>query len=145
MMAISLFGGRRGHRAQPHTADLMIEAWGSSRTDCLEEAALGLVEAFADAQNLVPNGSRTVRLGAADDEEILVELLDEIVYLVDTLSLVPITVTVRGADGGLCATFGTVPADAVVPVGAIPKGISRSELFIGKQRGRWRCRVEVDV
>jgi SHS2 domain-containing protein len=95
---------------------------------------------------VVAHETRAVNLEPADDDEMLIALLDEVIYLVDALAVVPVMVQLEArADGGLTGTFQTVPATAVAVIGAVPKGISRSELFIGSRRGRWRCSVEVDV
>ena len=101
---------------------------------------------FADMEGLVAHETRAVSLEPADDDEMLIALLDEVIYLVDALAFVPVTVELEArADGGLTGSFQTAPATAVAVTGAVPKGISRSELFIGSRRGRWRCSVEVDV
>ena len=136
----------RGHRVRAHTADVIVEAWGPTQLACLEEAVLGLVSVFADVQGLRPSDRHAVTLEPADDEELLVSLLDEVVYVVDALAVVPVAVTLEErVDGGLAGWFETVPAAGVEVTGAVPKGISRSDLEIGRDRGRWQCRAEIDV
>jgi SHS2 domain-containing protein len=34
----------RGHRSLPHTADVIIDAWGPDQAACYEEAVAALVE-----------------------------------------------------------------------------------------------------
>jgi SHS2 domain-containing protein len=136
----------RGHRARPHTADVIIEARGPTRSECLEEAVLGLVSAFADVGDQAPEGRWPVKLEAGDDEETLVALLDEVIFVVDTLGVVPATVVLEEAsDGGISGWLGTVPAASVEVTGAPPKGVSRSELHFGVERGGWRCHAQIDV
>jgi SHS2 domain-containing protein len=125
---------------------VIVEAWGPTRGACLEEAVLGLVGAFADVWGMTPSGRVEVTLGPADDEEILIALLDEVMYVLDTTAAVPVEVSLdEGSDGCVSGWFDTVPAASVAITGAIPKGVSRSELIFGEDRGRWRCRVEIDV
>ena len=33
-----------GHRVVPHTADVIVEAWGASMLECMEEAVWALVD-----------------------------------------------------------------------------------------------------
>jgi SHS2 domain-containing protein len=72
-----------GHRAVPHTADLRIEAWGPTREQCLGEAALGMVESFADLAGVRASAVRQVRLAEASDDELLAALLEEVVFRLD--------------------------------------------------------------
>jgi Archease protein family (MTH1598/TM1083) len=65
-------GRVRGHRTRAHTGDVIVEAWGPTREACLEEAALGLVGAFADVSGLAPSGRVGLTLSPADVEETLV-------------------------------------------------------------------------
>jgi SHS2 domain-containing protein len=125
---------------------VIVEAWGPTRKICLEEAVLGLVGAFADVRGLAPNGRVRLTLEPAEDEEILVALLDEVVYVLDALDAVPVMVSLdENIDGGVSGWFETVPVANVMITGAGPKGVSRSELSFSEERGRWRCRVEIDV
>jgi SHS2 domain-containing protein len=125
---------------------MIVEAWGPTRNVCLEEAVLGLVGAFVDVRGLAPDSHVRLTLEPAEDEEILVALLDEVVYVLDALDAVPVTVSLdEHVDGGVSGWFETVPAASVTITGAVPKGVSRSELHFSRERGRWRCRVEIDV
>jgi SHS2 domain-containing protein len=135
-----------GYRLAPHTADLVIEAWAPTRDRCLEEAARGLVASFADVTGTI--AERTVRsVGTArTDTEILVWLLEEVIYLLDTQDAVSIsTVVKRAADGSVAGEFEVVDRTAVQPVGATPKAVTRHGLGFGEQAGVWRCTVTIDV
>lgn len=46
--------GESGHRLVPHTADVRIEAWGTTWENCLVEAVLGMVDSFADVSAVRP-------------------------------------------------------------------------------------------
>ena len=76
----------------------------------------------------------------------LVALLEEIVYLVDALGVVPVDVALEATeDGGVAGYFETVPVSQVGIRGASPKGVSRSELDLRQDQERWRCRAVIDV
>jgi SHS2 domain-containing protein len=135
-----------GHRLAARTADRTIEAWGPDRVSCLSEAVLALVEVFADlpdapATSLVPVATR-----AGSDEDVLVSLLEEVIYVVDVFSAVPVRVHLAEAeDGGVAGDLEVVPARGVGLRGPVPKAVSCHELVAGPVPGGWRCRVLVDV
>jgi len=134
-----------GHRALPHTADTIIEAWGPTRAECLAETVLGLVELFA-AGDAPPTGSVPFEIDAPADEDVVVQLLDDVLYLLDARGVVPVAVDVEeDDDGALVGEFGVVPARELELVGAVPKGVSRSQLAFRRVDGGWVCRVVVDV
>jgi SHS2 domain-containing protein len=137
----------RGHRTVPHTADLIIEAWGVTALECLEEAAAALVDSFADVADVAATDTVPFMFELApDDEETLVAVLEEIVYMVDALGVVPVGVALEATeDGGVAGYFETAAAAQVPLGGASPKGVSRSALEFRQDRGRWRCRVVIDV
>lgn len=130
-----------GHRLVPHTADVRIEAWGPSRAAAFGEAVTALASSYASWPPEVHVTEVPVVLTADSDEELLVALLDEAVFLPDARGLVPIRAAVT-ADG---AVLGCVFAAAVQIVGPVPKGISWSDLVCGPDDGGWRCAVTVDV
>jgi SHS2 domain-containing protein len=137
----------RGHRALPHTADVIIEAWAPTRATCMEEAVAALVQAFADTAGAEVGEPVPLDLEPADDEDLLVALLEEVIYLVEVPGVVPTSVAVAERDdGGLRGCFDVVPVADVEAIGAVPKAIARSGLAFGRDPGdRWSCRVTVDV
>lgn len=140
-------GQAAGHRVAPHTADVIVEGWADTAVACLEEAARALIGTFADVADVVPTDTVPVMFDLApDDEETLVAVLEEIVYMVDALGVVPVDVALEETeDGGVAGYFETAPADQVARTGAAPKGVSRSELALHHDRGRWTCRAVIDV
>jgi SHS2 domain-containing protein len=125
---------------------VIVEAWGPSRSACLEESVLGLVSTFAEIPDRPGSDRAVVHLSAGDDEELLVSLLDEVIYLLDASAVVPIAVALEERDDGVIAGwFDTAPGAELEVVGAIPKGISRSGLVIEEHDGQWSSHVEVDV
>lgn len=134
-----------GHRTVPHTADTRIEAWAPDREGCLAEAVTGLVESFADLTGARPHRTETVHLAPAPVQDMLVELLDEVVYRLDVHGEVPLDSRLTPAtDGGLQARFDMVPTDAVEAVGALPKAVSLHGLRVTGDDGWW-CTFTVDV
>ena len=94
-----------GHRSVPHTADLRIEAWAPTRDGCIRQAVLGTIASFLDTSSARPNHTRVRRLTDDRDDDLLVAVLDEVIYLLDTTGEAPVDVDVDGADGGVDVTL----------------------------------------
>ncbi len=135
----------RGHTIRAHTADEILEAWGPTREACLEEAVLGLVSTVADVDGVGWSWHRAVEL-AGTDEELLVALLEEVIFDLDTSGELPVRVLVRPHADGVVAHLWLAHLARVTARGATPKGVAYSQLTMREERpGRWRCRVTIDV
>ncbi|MER7893115.1 archease [Micromonospora sp. NPDC094482] len=137
---------RRGHRRVPHTADVRIEAWAPTRAACVAEAVTGLVETFADTAGARPGPERDHQVPAADDEDLLVSVLDEMIYRMETADELPVTTEVADDPaGGLLVRWRMTQTDAVELIGAVPKAVALHELRFGPDDAGWSCAVTVDV
>lgn len=97
-----------------------------------------------------PSGLRpvetvTVTLDGETEEDLLLGLLDEVIYLLDTTGRVPVTVQVQPARTGLRALLGLVDLAAGTVVGAAPKAITLHWLVFEAEPDGWHCGVTVDV
>jgi SHS2 domain-containing protein len=138
--------GGTGHRQLPHPADCLLEAWGPDRASCLTETLLALVETFAEVRD--PAATEVLPLAASETgaEDALVSLLEEVIYVVDALGVVPVRFHLAEAeDGGLTGDMEVVPASQVHLVGPVPKAVSYHALQAAPTEGGWQCRVLVDV
>lgn len=136
-----------GFRQLDHTADIAIEAWGPSRAACLEAAVTGLVTSFADTEGTEPQRRHAVSFGPGDHEDLLVDLLDEVIYLLDARRAVVVDVALRDTEtGGIEGTLALAPADNVRMVGAVPKAVTYHGLRLEQaEDGTWRSHVIIDV
>ncbi len=136
-----------GHRTVPHTADLRIEAWAATREECMAEALRGLVESFAAVAGRPPCRRDSRVLTARPAGDLLVALVDELIYRLDAAGEIPVSVAVRAAAaGGVEVSFGLVPVAATEITGAVPKAASLHELRCAPDAaGWWSCAVTVDV
>ena len=75
----------RGHRTVPHTADVIVEAWGPDRLGCLEELVGGVVESFALVRDRSDVRRVPIGLEPGESTSQVVALLDEVIYLVDNV------------------------------------------------------------
>jgi SHS2 domain-containing protein len=64
-----------------HTADIGIVAYGADIKQVFANAALGLFNLMADLENLKENTKREIELSAEDIEVLLVEWLNELIYI----------------------------------------------------------------
>ncbi|WP_416904241.1 archease [Micromonospora echinospora] len=136
----------RGHRRVPHTADVRVEAWAPTREGCLAEAVAALVESFADPGGAAPTGTAGFDVPPGGDEDLLVGVLDEVVFRLETEGTLPVGVEVTDAgDGGLRVRWRTVDTDAVELVGAVPKAVSLHGLRFDRDAAGWSCAVTLDV
>lgn len=136
----------RGHRAVPHTADVIVEAWGPDVPACYEEAVAGLAAVYVDAARAREIGRLPVHLGPGPADVLLVDLVEEAIFALDTAPGVPFRAVVGPAgDGGLDVELVLADPATVTASGSVPKAVSRSELAVSFGPGGVRCRFLVDV
>lgn len=139
-------GTTRGHRALPHTADVILEAWGPDLPACCEQAVAALVELYADPAGAQVVDHRSVRLPPGPPESVVLGVLGEVIYALDTSDAVPVRAQVNAArDGGLELSLALAAPRSVRATGAVPKAVSRSGLEVEVAAGAARCRFLVDV
>ncbi len=135
-----------GHRLVPHTADSIIEAWGPDRCACLTEAMTALVALFAEPADGAVARAVPVAADPGAAVDILVALLEEVIYVTDVLGVVPIRFhLVETEDGGVAGDMEVVDSRQAVLVGPVPKAVSYHDLSMTQQDGRWTCHAVVDV
>jgi SHS2 domain-containing protein len=137
----------QGHRTVPHTADLRVEAWAPTREACLAEAVRGLVASFVVVTGARPHRTTERHLAAGSDADLLVAVIDEVIYWLDTRSEIPVSVAVRQAgDGGVDLALSLADVAAAEITGAAPKAASLYELRCAPdEAGQWSCSVTIDV
>lgn len=136
----------RGHRSCAHTADVILEAWGPDLASSCEEAVGALVETYVGGGRGENVGEHRFSVGPGAPEEMLLCVLDEVIFALDTAPGVPIGATISPADdGGLAVTLALADAGRLEPTGAVPKAVSRSGLVLEAGPGRVACRFLVDL
>ena len=137
----------RGHRTVPHAADLRVEAWAPTREECIAEAARGLVNSFAVVADRRPQGRTRSHIRAHFAGDLLIAVINEVIYRLDAYGMVPVSVTVRPApDGGAVVHLALAPVAEAKIIGAVPKAASLHDLrCVPDAAGRWSCGVTIDV
>ncbi|WP_141578018.1 archease [Actinomadura sp. WMMA1423] len=135
-----------GHRGVPHTADLRFEAWGPTREACVAEAVAGLVESFADASGVRASRDLRVDVPPGPDADLLVAVLDEVIYRLDADGLLVLGAEIAEApDGGLTARLPAGDAAEAAGTGAVPKAVSLHDLRFDRDARGCSCAVTIDV
>ncbi|MFD0345423.1 archease [Kitasatospora aburaviensis] len=110
----------------------------------------GAVEAFADTSAARATGDYACTFTAETDEDLVVSVLEEVVYRMDVAGEIPLDTEpgpIRDAGGGrsLAVRFRMADAGTAEPVGAVPKAVSLHDLHLRAGPGGWTCRVTLDV
>lgn len=122
-----------------------MEAWAPTREECLAQAVRGVCESFLDLTGAASVRRRDVVVRADRDEDVLVALLEEVVYWLDTESEVPVGVELTPVTGGLRCGLQMADAGALPVTGAAPKAVTLHELVFARGPEGWRCSVTLDV
>lgn len=135
-----------GHRTLPHTADVIIEAWATDFETCCREAVVGLIQVCVDGSRASVCDSRRFVVPAASLDAMLLDVLDEVIFMLDTETAVPVAAAVdSGPGGGLQVELALAEQHTVTPTGSAPKAVSRSGLTVVEEDGRFRCTFLIDV
>lgn len=97
---------RVGFRLLPHTADVAIATWGPSLDIAFAETVRALVAVTFDLRRVRATDERTVRVTGVAPVRLLVGLLDEVLYLLDTEGFLPARAFVVASPEGLDARLG---------------------------------------
>ncbi len=72
-----------GFKHLPHTADVLIEAWGDSLEEAFEYAALGVFEVMTNTSLVEPREERRVEVEGYDHESLLYNWIEKLLVLFD--------------------------------------------------------------
>jgi SHS2 domain-containing protein len=130
-----------------HTADIGFRAWASTPAELFQNSALALMAIAADAEAVSGSEERTITVGGHDYESLLVNWLEEILYLFDSAQFAPRDfrvdeVTPTSVTGRL---VGEPRESARHPWKVIVKAITYHGIEVAERNGRWESRVFVDV
>jgi SHS2 domain-containing protein len=112
---------RRGHRLLPHTADVIVEAWGSDVLACAEEAAQALIHicVSGDTEEAAGFWVSTFDLASV---ELVRAVLEEVVFALDTSESAPVSAHLdRSVDSGITLRLGLASPESVQFTGPPPR------------------------
>jgi len=79
---------KRGFQLIDHTADAGIRVWGRGWKEIIEEAARGMVSLIVDLTAVLAREEKTIRVEGENGEEILLNWLREILFLMEQEGMV---------------------------------------------------------
>jgi SHS2 domain-containing protein len=135
------------HRLLEHTADMGIEASGETLEELFAQAAYGLLEIIAGTPEPRSREEKSVTVEGGDTEELLVNWLNEILYLLEIQGFFPSDFEVEEVCGNrLRARVRGEPFDPQRhPVEREVKAVTYHQLRVEKSDGLWQARVYVDL
>jgi SHS2 domain-containing protein len=141
------------HRPLDHTADAGVEIDAPSRGALFAEAAIALADTLTPVERVGGAIERVLELEAANDELLVVDFLNEILFLFDTEGLLFADATVLLEGGG--NRHSPVKLRAVLrgerydeskhPLRSLVKAVTYHGLRVWRDDERWKGRVLFDL
>lgn len=134
-----------------HTGDLGVALAAATLEGLFAEAAVALCDCITDSQSVVPRDSRSVRAAASNHEELLVEWLQELLYVFETEGLLfsRASVELDESPGGSVSLRGRLSGERFDPerhpLRTAIKAVTYHGLEIRQEGTEWRGRVIFDI
>jgi SHS2 domain-containing protein len=136
-----------GYRSVPHTADAGFELWGTSLADIFIQGAHALYSLMTDRRRLQNRQVMEVEVTAMDQEALLVDWLNHLLYLYDTKSFFAKDIDILEISANrLKARLGGEELDPerhVLKTGV--KAATYHNLNISRDDDRWEARIIFDL
>jgi SHS2 domain-containing protein len=131
----------------PHAADIGIRGIGATREEAFEQAALAMTAVVTDPASIEAKRAVEIAREAPDDELLLADWLNALVYEMVTLNMIFGRFSVRLDGGRLAATAWGEPLDALRHHPAVEvKGATYTALSVARRDdGAWVAQCVVDV
>lgn len=135
------------YRLLEHTADMGLEAQGSSLEELFSEAAQALREVLFGDVSGQKDQAIHLRVTGQDPGELLVNWLNEILYLFEVRGIYPVSFTIERIDAhSVCGLIhGELFHPERHPVERVVKAATYHQLLVEKRQGVWRARVYLDL
>jgi SHS2 domain-containing protein len=134
------------YRLLEHTADMGIEVFGESLVDLFVEAGRGLREMISTEAKTQGREERAIEVAGEDEGELLVNWLNEILFLFET-GFFPVDFTVSAIEGG--RVRGSVSGEPFDPerhpVEREVKAVTYHQLNVEQTDEGWKVTVFVDL
>ncbi len=143
-----------GFKIIDHTADVGIVVWGKSCEDVLEKAALGMVSIIYDIHTVRCRDKRIIRIGAEQVEELLLNWLRELLYLMEQEGMVFSGFQIKRDDfaykrdhkyGFFCSLTGEKINLKRHNICREIKAVTRHGFYVKKETDFWETRIYFDI
>ena len=130
-----------------HTADIGFRAWGRSREEMFENAALALESVAVDVAEVEPLTPYPIAASGEDEESLLVNWLSEVLFYLDGRRIAMRRFRVEQLTASEVAGQGWgEPRDAERPRSKlVVKGVTYHQLRITRTGGGWSAEVYLDI
>ena len=130
-----------------HPADIGLRARGATQAELFENAAAGMMEIVADPAGVAERESKPIAADAGDREALLVNFLQEILWLVDGEGWLPRRVAVEkiGETRVSAIAFGEPRDAARHEMRLIVKAVTYHQLSVRQAPGGWEAEVYFDI
>jgi SHS2 domain-containing protein len=129
-----------------HEADMGVRGYGETKSEAFEQAALALTAVITDPENVSPREAVEVQCEAPDDELLLADWLNQVIYEMATRKMLFGRFEVTLSGHRLAATAWGEPADVARHRPAVEvKGATYTALRVVQQDGEWVAQTVVDV
>ena len=139
-----------GHTFIDHTADVAADLDGGTLGELFASAARALTDTITPLENVRPSIPQSVTAEAATLEDLLVDWLNELLYLFEVQNILfsQFDVAIDGTEGRwrLAATLGGEPFDpARHSTRVLIKSATYHGLRVTCEDGTWRARIVFDI
>ena len=136
----------RGWTHFEHGADIGVRGFGPTIEAAFEEAARALTAVLVDPDEVSPTSSVDIACAAPDDEILLVDWLNAVIFEMAARGMVFGAFEVHISEGRLTATARGEPVDRSRHAPAVEvKGATFTELRVAEREGSWIAQCVVDV
>jgi tRNA nucleotidyltransferase (CCA-adding enzyme) len=131
----------------PHEADIGVRGIGSTKEAAFEQAGQALTAVITDLDSVAPAQAVSIACEASDEELLLADWLNALVYEMATRKMLFSRFAVRFNDRSLHATAWGEPIEIARHQPAVEvKGATYTELSVKQdEEGRWVAQCVVDV
>ncbi|AKB53348.1 MULTISPECIES: archease [Methanosarcina] len=134
-----------------HTADIKFQAFGKTREEVFENAALAMFNVIIDTEKVSGDTAREIVLKSPDLESLLVDWLSELLYLFEVDEIVfrdfrvKIIREVNGEYSITAQALGENYSLESLPFETEIKAVTYNQLEITKTADGWKAQVVVDI
>lgn len=131
----------------PHAADMGVRGFGNTKEEAFEQAALAMTAVITDPEKVSTTQMMDITAQAPDDELLLVDWLNALIYEMATRKLLFSRFEVHIKDDSLSARAWGEPMDVAKHQPAVEiKGATYTALRVARQaNGEWVAQCVVDV
>lgn len=129
-----------------HMADTGVRGRGATKAQAFEQAAMAVTAIVTDPAKVEPRDRVAIECDAPDDELLLCEWLNRVIFEMATRKMLFGRYSVRCDGSGISAEAWGEPVDVERHQPAVePKGATYTALRVAREGGAWTAQTVVDV